>query len=132
MERLKLSSKQLKQRDNKIKALKAKKIPYKEIAKEFSLTVERVRQICNYSDTFASALRQVEARYQKKFNNHMTSNDILKDIKELSSQKRDKLSVRKRDYLIKFLYNELHLPFTRIGVLLNRDHTSIMHSYYKD
>jgi len=108
-----------------------KRWPYKAIADKYSISIERVRQICNGPDVKEDLLLKVAEAYSKKFKNkkEVGAKEILEDIIQFSNQDRKKSTVIKRNALIVYLYDELHLSFMVIGKLLERDHTSIMHSY---
>lgn len=102
------------------------------IAKRFNLTSERVRQICSEFEDKKQILRQVRKSYIKKFNDKLSYNDLIKDIKLLSKQDRKKDTVVRRRILVMFLHEELNLPFYKIGVLLDRNHTTITNLYWND
>jgi len=90
-----------------------------------------VRQICNGPDVKEDLLLKVAETYVKKFKNkkEIGAKEILADIIQFSNQDRKQSTVIKRNALITYLYDELDLSFLMIAKLLERDHTSIIHSY---
>lgn len=119
-------------RNYRIKELRLlQKKPYKTIADEYGLTVERVRQIVKEEDK-EQARRDVEERYKKKFNENLSSIQLAREIEELSKQDRRRKTVIKRRILVRYLYDVLELPFFQIATLLDRDHTSIRNLYFED
>jgi len=123
----------MKQRNKKIKQLRfEKKKTYREIGQIYKISTERVRQICHQKRDKNELLKEIEFKYKKRFNDKTTFYDLKTDILELSKPNREKEKVVKRKILIDFLHDELNLPLYVIGDLLNRDHTTIRHSYYKE
>jgi chromosomal replication initiation ATPase DnaA len=118
-------------RNYKIKELRLlKKWPISKIALKYGVTTERVRQIVAEEDK--DKIRKVIAqRYTQKFKNDPSFNDLIQDIEILSRASRKKENVIKRRILIRYLYDELGIPFEKIGFLLDRDHTSVMNLYYE-
>ena len=96
------------------------------IGKKYKLTPERVRQICNNLDT-KTLLKEVELKYGLKFKD--SPKQLLEDVVMLSKQNRTKEVVAKRNYMIAYLKDELGLNLNKIAILLNRDYSSIYHSY---
>lgn len=120
-----------KRRNNHIRKLRFEnKLTFNAIASRYGITVERVRQICQEPFDRNEEIKKAVDKYKKKFNNHVSFNDLVYDIEELSKQNRRKDVVARRKILIEYLHDELELPFYRIGHLLNRDHTTITHLYY--
>ena len=96
------------------------------IGKKYKLTPERVRQICNNLDT-KTLLKEVAINYKYRFKD--SPKKLLEDIVKLSKQDRTKEVVAKRNYMIAYLKNELELNLNKIATLLNRDYSSVLHSY---
>lgn len=57
-------------------------------------------------------------------------NWIKNEIEILRKPDRTKSNVIKRKEIIKYLYNTLGMPFYKIGKLLRRDSTTVMHHFY--
>lgn len=122
----------IQKRNNRIRNLRFHhKWTLHEIGQEVHLTRERVRQICNKKENKHLIEEDIKQYYKSKFGK-ATLQDLMDDIKELRKPNRSKEVVLRRKYLIKFLYDELEVPFFRIGNLINRDHTSVMNLYYSE
>lgn len=121
-------------RDREIKKLRfEKRLKYQVIGDKFGITQERVRQICdNRPINKEDLLLKVANQYVKKFKGKINAKELLEDISLFSKPDRTKATVIKRDALIAYLYDELDFSFLEIARLLNRDHTTIVHSYRKD
>ena len=116
------------QRDNQIKKYRfTHKWPYKKIANKYNISIERVRQICLSPEEKKNLLEEVKVNYKNKFKD--SPKNLLEDIVELSQPSRKKEVVLRRNYLISYLYDELEIVFPKIAVLLNKDHTTIIHAY---
>jgi hypothetical protein len=113
----------MEERNEIIKQLRSQGLTYKKIGERYSLTGERVRQIVSGGKKYDRILlfRELRSKYGNK--------QLLKDIKRLSSAKKTAALVAERNQLIRYLRDELGLPFLQIAVLLHRDHTTIQHSY---
>lgn len=93
------------------------------------LSESRVQQICNETDT-----KQFYRELQNKYHDQVSKSDfewIKKELVILRKMDRSKYFVIRRQELIKYLYDELSMPFYKIGRLLKRDPTTIMNSYYE-
>ena len=119
----------MEKRNYRIKELRLlKKWPLQKIADEYGLTLERVRQIV--IDDTEEIRQDIEKRYTNKFEKYISYNELIKMIEELAKPDRTKGTVIKRRILIKFLVDDLKLSFWQVGLLLDRDHTTIMHAYH--
>lgn len=113
----------------------------KETAFKYGLTAERIRQIA-----FIRHQKRCEKHNRKYYNkcSHClveSYEDLLDENgydfvieqckKEAQNKKRDYLSVQRRIYLIKCLYDDYKASFTRISVLLDKDISTIKHLYAK-
>lgn len=120
-------------RNRKIKYLRdVLKLSYTKISKRFNISSERVRQICSKTEDKKKIFDQIKEQYLEKFNDKLTYNDLIEDIKLFSIHDRKKQTVAKRRILVAFLHEELNLPFYKIGILLDRNHTTITHLYWND
>ena len=125
----------MEKRNKNIKKYRDKGWSYREIGAKYSISKERVRQILNNENSITSRrlkIKQLRKDCKQRFKNNVSQKTILEDIKDLSKPNRDQESVIKRDALIIYLYDELQISFPKIGALLNRNHTTIMHSYKKN
>lgn len=125
----------IEKRNKQIKELRyTKQWRYKAIGEKFGISVERVRQICDEREANKEdLLLKVADAYAKKFQGEkIGAKEILEDIALLSNQDRSKPTVIKRNALITYLHEELGFSFLAIGRLLNRDHSTIMHAYYRN
>lgn len=119
-------------RDNRIKKLRLKGYKLEEIGKRVGLTGERVRQIIDGEKIQESQKMTLKKReeYLDKIEFLMKSN-LMNEIIRLSKPDRSKFTVQERTILIRILKNEYGFSFKQIGFLLDRDHTTILHNYYK-
>jgi hypothetical protein len=68
----------------------------------------------------------------KLFIEKMDYEFLLNEIKkEAKNHKRDYISIEKRKYIIRKLYDNYGKTFSEIGRLLNKHYTTIMNLYYK-
>ena len=121
------------QRNREIQELRNSGLTYKKIGEKFKITSERVRQILDTKILKPDrdlVLRVLKIKYKKIFNDKLTQKQLLEDIEYLSKEGRKGEDVARRNVLIKYLHDELELPFLKIGVLLHRNHTTIIYSYY--
>lgn len=89
-----------------------------------------MRQICGEKLNEKNTKERLEEQYAKKFISNKDYQFVLKETTRLSAPGRRKQDVLERRILIKQLRDKHKLSFSQIGILLNRDHTSIIHSYY--
>jgi len=123
----------IKQRNKRIKTLRFdKNWKYVDIADQYNLSPERVSQICKQKENKEELLNSLKLRYKRRISNDISFEELMWDIKELSSPNRKQGVVARRKILITFLYDDLNLPFHHIGALLDRDHTSVISAYYND
>ena len=102
---------------------------YNTIGKKYGISGERVKQICFATeDNKKVVISEIREKYTKKLST-LGMKDVFEDIKELAKHDRRAETVAKRAILVKFLHDKLGIPFYKIGSLLNRDHTSIIHLY---
>lgn len=122
--------KNLKLRDKNILKLRNEQNwSYNTIGTKYGISGERVKQIClSTKDNKKVVLDEIKEVYSKKLAK-LGMKDVFGDIKELSKQDRRAETVAKRAILVKFLHDKLGIPFYKIGSLMNRDHTSIIHLY---
>ena len=123
----------MEQRNKEIKKFRKKGWSYTKIGRRYNISAERVRQILHGTSSKPERkviLVQLKKEYKKRFNSEMTQKHLLEDIESLSKPSRKEEEVIKRKALIRYLYDELNLSFLKIGVLLHRDHTTIIHSYH--
>ena len=92
------------------------------------LSVERIRQICSEISPQVF-YEQIKMDYRKEVSNADYA-WMRNQIELLRKKNRSKDNVIKRRELIKYLYDKLDMPFYKIGRLIRRDATSVMHSYY--
>jgi hypothetical protein len=57
---------------------------------------------------------------------------VMAEIRELSVRDRRRKVVARRELLIKRLHDVYGISLAQIGVLLNRDHTSVLNLYHKE
>jgi hypothetical protein len=62
---------------------------------------------------------------------HLERDGLMADVKQLSTPNRKVAVVAMRKSLIKRLHDGYGLSFVQIGKLLGRDHSSVLHLYYK-
>lgn len=130
----------MEKRDKKIKKLRKEdkcKWTYKKLGEKFLLSEERIRQIIVNDEKVQfvnreDIIKQLKEKYKKRFHDKLSQKHLLEDIENSSKMSRKKEDVIKRDALIRYLYEELEIPFFKIAVLLHRDHTTIIHSYNKN
>lgn len=68
-----------------------------------------------------------------KYRNNIEEGDYIwlkGEIIKLREKGREKENIVQRRELIRYLYDELGFPFYKIGSLLHKHHTTIMHNYY--
>lgn len=92
------------------------------------LSVARIKQICDEIDT-KQFYRDLETKYSEMVST-ADYRRIKKEVVELRKMDRQKSNIIRRRELIKYLHDELNMPFYKIGQLLKRHHTSVTHLYY--
>jgi hypothetical protein len=121
-------------RNIEIRALRKenpKKWRYHVLGKTYGITAERVRQICN--EELLSELETAEKRADflvtyRKYLEGLSALLIQDEIHRLSKSNRLRKNVMEKGILIVFL-KEQGLSYLKIGSLLDKHHTSIMHLY---
>ena len=103
---------------------------FSKIAKKYNLSAERISQICEEVEDKKTILKEVKRIYNFKTNHHPTLKALLEDIVDVSKHNRKKNKMILRKQVIRFLHDELEMPFYQIGSLINRDHSTIIHDYY--
>jgi len=112
---------------------------YDWIAEKFNITKARVGQIYTKKDIPMQFCDKHNKKYRKEcpfckidkeFSVILENKDLIQEIEELKIQCRDEDVVRRRQILITKLIDEYFFSFSRVGQLLERDHSTIMHSYY--
>ena len=127
----------MEKRNKQIKELRKKGLTYKKIGQRFNITTERIRQIIFFNNkkvknNLKKILQEVEEKYQKKFNDKLSQKEFIEDIILFSKKSNKQKDVIGRQILIRYLYDELKISFVKIGILLQRNHSTIIHLYYKN
>ena len=127
----------MEKRNKQIKELRKKGLTYKKIGQRFNITTERIRQIIFFNNkkvknNLKKILQEVEEKYQKKFNDKLSQKEVIEDIILFSKKSNKQKDVIGRQILIRYLYDELKISFVKIGILLQRNHSTIIHLYYKN
>lgn len=131
----------LNQRNKKIFKLHEKGFTLAAIALEVKISDERVRQIveqqthnyCSKHNIFSKHLCKycnVKENYVKKIES-ITKSNLMDEIKRLSKPDRRKETVVQRQAIIRILKDKYNFNFLQIADLMERDHTSVVHLYYK-
>ncbi len=103
----------------------------KQIAKKFNLSPERIRQIVSEYRTANIPRNVLEKEYKKNIVDILL-HELIQESVRLSYKKRDTEYVVQRQIFIHTLKKIFGLPFTEIGFLLQRDHSSIMNLYNQE
>jgi len=108
---------------------------------KFNLSGERIRQLelqkyryrCKKHDRYYyNKCSFCFVEKYKLFIEKMDYEFLLNEIKkEAKNHKRDYISIEKRKYIIRKLYDNYGKTFSEIGRLLNKHYTTIMNLYYK-
>ena len=127
----------MEKRNKQIKELRKKGLTYKKIGQRFNITTERIRQIIFFNNkkvknNLKKILQEVEEKYQKKFNDKLSQKEFIEDIILFSKKSNKQKDVIGRQILTRYLYDELKISFVKIGILLQRNHSTIIHLYYKN
>ena len=106
---------------------------------KFNLTAERVRQILlqknrkyckKHKRWYYNSCSHCLARQYKVLVELFDYSDFMREVrKESKNRKRDFLSVERRKYLVRRLYDKSGLSFFEIAKLLCRDYSTITHAY---
>jgi len=123
------------------KGTKEKKgLTYRRLAKDYGITDSRIGQICNPKYTSMFYCDRHNKKYDKEcpfckldleYPIFLENNGNLKhEIKILRKRDRSGITSRKRKIVITKLHDEFEFSFRRIGQLLERDHTTILHLYH--
>jgi hypothetical protein len=119
-------------RDVEIRTLRKEnpvKWKYSVLGKMYGLTSERVRQICNEDSPHATAEKRADFLVTyRKYLEGLSTLLIQDEIHRLSKSNRLRKNVMEKGILIVFL-KEQGLSYLKIGSLLDKHHTSIMHLY---
>ena len=124
-------------RDLKIKKLHKQGLSYSVLAKKFNLSRARIGQICTEIPT--KYCKKHNKRYKIecplcKIDNYykdilMKNGNILEEIKQIKRGGRKAENVRKAQILVTELRDRFNFSFRRIGQLLGRHYSSIIHLY---
>ena len=113
---------------------------YKQLAKDYGITDSRIGQICSPKNNMFFYCEKHNKKYDKicpfcdldiYYPILLEDNGNLKhEIEILRKRDRSGITSRKRKILITKLHEEFEFSFKRIGELLERDHTTIIHLYH--
>ena len=129
-------------RNATIYKLRNKKKTLKEIGDSFNLTQERVRQIliekdlerCSRHDS--THLGFCEYCKEEKNFSELIEKLQLSDLMEVVSfylrGDRNKMTVLKRTLIAKLLRNKFKMTYPKIGIILKRDHSTVIKMCKKD
>lgn len=119
-----------KTRDQKIKEIREQKtLTLESIGNKYGITGERVRQILNDTDL---KRKQRYSKIQYDYITHIKSiidDHLLEEIERLSKPDRSKELVVQRSALIKTLHDKYDFSFRQLGILFERDHSTIINLY---
>lgn len=120
----------LDERNRQIRRHRANGWSYPEISQRFKVSAERARQVCEQTQTRQDIYNSIEAAYRDKVIKKADYYWIKAEIERLSNPNRQKQLVIERQYLIRYLVDNLGFSFFQTAKLLKRHHTSISNLYY--
>lgn len=124
-------------RNEQIKELRKKQhLTYREIGEQFHISRQRVSQIIYPLEGIKKrlSLKKAQIASLKKYAvalKTVTQDGLLGEINRLSIPNRRKEVIAQKKLLVEQLRNKYQFTFKEIGFLLQMDHTSIIHLYYK-
>jgi len=118
-------------RNSEIKKLHKKGFTLEKISKKFSITSERVRQIISDHKSKKKELyASIEKQYKDFLKTGLSEKQINEEAFHFTRAGRNKATIIKKRLYIRYMKDKHKLSFRKIGILLGRDHTTIIDLYY--